>query len=604
MVKISASEKQTQKVADEAKQEYITSFSSRFTVEKLKELYKSEESNKYKVIDEKRAKAEKELGENTVKQKIHLKEEDYEIIYPKCLKYIRDNIFRSDKGRMFYIISINDDGNLAPIEYTKEEMSDKLKFFPDEIRNWFEKIFCTEYRIDCDNTEKKVYIKNGINHLNIFNGYKFDGINIDDKIHAKRKDDIEFIWNHLFDVLCSGNKKIYEYIKQWICALIGGRRKMTTSWYMKGKRGVGKSKFVSLLMRIISEKNCFTVKHQNQIMNEFNGHFLAKVLVFIDDVEFTGQNFMSFGETMKTYITEKKIAFRDLFKTASQMTNITSWIIAGNQDVGALKDGNANERSRYVVSDLSPHLKPTHYFDRLVKLTEEDDEFLKAFYLDCIKNYNPNFNEQEEIKKLPITKTKEEQIQKTMPAVARMLKHYVVDEPNPEIFELMKFTDFYNIYFLEWHKQHNTRDKKIIEKHALFNELNTSSYASIKQRRIKDIPTKNTILIEKDKLMKEFIKNKYIVQSDDIDIDFEKYTNDNNELEDLDKEERELMQKLKEIETKRLELLNKIFTKPTTPTTSVKPIKKTKRIIPVSTFDEHVKDCDDVDEFDIDAYFN
>ena len=70
-------------------------------------------------------------------------------------------------------------------------------------------------------------------------------------------------------------------------------------------------------MKIISVVNCFTVKHQNQIIGEFNGHFLAKVLGFIDDVEFTGANFLSFGEVMKTYITEEKLAFRDLFKTKS-----------------------------------------------------------------------------------------------------------------------------------------------------------------------------------------------------------------------------------------------------------------------------------------------
>ena len=385
MVKVSNEQKQNQKVYEEAKQTFITSFSSRFTIEKLKELYKSEESNKLKFILEKK----EQIGEHNVKNNYSLKEEDYDTIYPDCLNYIRENIYRADKGLMFYIISVNNDGNLAPIEYSKEEMNAKLSFFPDDIKTWFTKYYCKEYRIDCNNIEHKVYIKHGINHLNIFNGYRFDGVKMDTSMHDNRKKDIEFMWSHVKGVLCSNNERVFQEIKNWICAMIGGRRKMTTAWYMKGKRGVGKSAIVRLLSKIVSESNCFTVKHQNQLVGEFNGHFLAKVLVFIDDVEFTGANFLSFGEMMKTYITENKIAFRDLFKTAAQMTNITSWIIAGNQDVGALKDGNANERSRYIVSDVSPNLQSSEYFTKLNKLIDEDEEFLKAFYFDCIACSSP-----------------------------------------------------------------------------------------------------------------------------------------------------------------------------------------------------------------------
>lgn len=572
MVKISNEEKSNQKVFEEAKQQFITGFSSRFTLEHLKELFELEEPNKYRRLNTKRAKAEEELGEDSVKSKIQMKDEDYEVVYPKCLQYIRDNIFRADKGRMFYIISVNDDGNLAPIEYSREEMNDKLKFFPNDINHWFNKIFCKEYRIDCSNTEKKVYIKNGINHLNIFNGYKFDGILINDCIHTQRKNDIEFMWNHLFEVLCSRNTKIFEYLKKWICAMIGGRRKMTTAWYMKGKRGVGKSKFVTLLSNIISQANFFTVKHQNQIMQEFNGHFLAKVLVFVDDVEFTGQNFLSFGETMKTYITEQKLAFRDLFKTATQMNNITSWIVAGNQDVGALKDGNVNERARWVVSDLSPHLKSSDYFDRLVKLAEKDEHFWKAFYLDCVKNYDPKFNEQDEIKLLPITKTKEEQIQKTMPTLARMFKHYLIEEPSQEFFQVMKFSDFYNDYYLEWHKFFNVREKNSIQKHTLFNDLQILPYVSIAQRRINNSPTKNTVLIDKEKLLKDFMKNKYIVESDDIDIPID----ENDNINELIKEEHELYEKLKEIEQKKMKYYDSLFKQ-----TSKKTLKKVVKFKPV-----------------------
>ncbi|MBS1736271.1 MAG: hypothetical protein JSS98_06625 [Bacteroidetes bacterium] len=606
MVKISTEQKQKEKKYDDAKQDYITSFSSRFTIEKLKDLFKEEEPNKIKFILEKKAYA----GENNVKNNYTLKENDYDEIYPKCLKYIRDNIYRADKGLMFYIISINSEGNLSPIEFTKEEMNAKLNFFPDDLKTWFTKYYCTEYRIDCNNTEHKVYVKHSINHLNIFNGYRYDGLKFNDKIHQKRKQDIEFVWNHVSEVLCSKSERVYQEVKNWICALIGGRRKLTTAWYLKGKRGVGKSVIVRLLMKIISVVNCFTVKHQNQIIGEFNGHFLAKVLGFIDDVEFTGPNFLSFGEVMKTYITEEKIAFRDLFKTASQMSNITSWIIAGNQDVGALKDGNANERSRYIVSDVSPILKSNDYFKRLNKLVDDDEEFLKAFYFDCLLNYNSEYNEQESIKSLPITKTKEEQIQKSMPSIAKMFKYYLAEEPIEEFFNVMKYSEFYNMFYTNWHKNHNNTEKNLIHKHQLFNELQTMNFVSIKQRKIDGVPYKNTIIIDKEKLMAEFVKLKYIVESDDIEIK----QKEENVLDQVIKLQDEIIL-LQEKRAELLQTLNKSKTITNTFNNGKRlfkcPINVTVNVSintdsdDESTYKKHVKDEEfEESEFDLEKFFD
>lgn len=599
MVKISKEVKEMNDEQQEKDKQFIKSFNNIFSVEKLVNLWEEEQKVKLEYLNIK-------FGKYQPKN-YKLNREEYIKCYPKSIEYIKNNIYKSNKDNMFYIISVNKDGVKIPVEYTNQEMTQKLEYFGDDLKHWFKTMYYDEYTIDTSITQPKIYNLHGINYLNIFNGYAYEEFKLNEEIYKSRKDDINFIWNHVKHMLCSNNELIFNMVKNFICTLICGKRKLTVCWYIKGARGIGKSSFIRLLQKILGFSNCFTIKDQNEILGLYNGHMLGKTLIYIDDVEFTGQNFLSFGEKMKTNITESELSYRDLYKTSKMFSNISSFIVAGNQDIGALKEVDPTERSRYIMSDCYSKLQNEEYYKRFNKLID-DNEFIMCFYMDCLKNFNKDWNEQIEIKQLPITQTKKEIIQKALTPFIRMIKYYIVEMKCDDLFDYMTYTHFYKEFYLSWHNEQN-QDKKIIDKLEMLNEIKNKYDDFItyhEQKRINKNPTKNVIKIDKDKLLYVFTKKCYIVDSDDIEI--KKYE-PMDELEMKTKEEEKLKKQLKKIEEEKIVLFNKIFelqNKKVEQTEEIKQvilkaveeIPKPQEKKPQPNFDDFY--CDDEPDFEID----
>ena len=173
MVKISKDEKKVKETYDEDKQKFVTSFAARFNVDKLIEFQEEEEKvNKIKYLSNIKNKYEAELGEGSIKDNnIEFKSKDYEAIYPKSIKYIRENIFIAEKGKISYIININNEGNLFPMEYTKDEFEYYREKFIFDLQQWFKKYYTSMYRVETALDQPRIYVnpKSGLKHLNIFN---------------------------------------------------------------------------------------------------------------------------------------------------------------------------------------------------------------------------------------------------------------------------------------------------------------------------------------------------------------------------------------------------------------------------------------------------
>ena len=145
---------------------------------------------------------------------------------------------------------------------------------------------------------------------------------------------------------------------------------------------------------------------------------------------------------MKTNITEKTISIRDLHKASIDVPNFVSWIIAGNKDMGCLGE-NARGRSRWVMFNLSTDIATPEYYTYLNDLINEDPEFLNAFWLDCKNKYNPDWNEQLEIKSLPVNETKQINILKSLPHEVKFLR-YILKTQKKEFYDkYYKRKEFY-----------------------------------------------------------------------------------------------------------------------------------------------------------------
>jgi hypothetical protein len=538
MVKTSKTQQQTEKDFDDDKVKFVQSFESRFSLEKLINFMSSEEHDfRQEAINKNKDDEAFNIDSYMKAMKIKSPEK----IFPKAVKYIKENIFPAEKGNITYILNINKEGNVVPMEYNEKEMNKKLDKFGD-LQNWFKRKYISEYRIETDLNQPRIFTKGDMQYLNIFNGYKFGDLKYDEVLHKKRLKDIEFIWNHIKVVLCSSNKPIFAEVQKWIRKLVAAMKKLKTTWYLKGRQGVGKSKIARLIYNILGLSNCFTVKHEKQIVGEFNGHFLGKVFAFIDDVKFTGDNFKYFGESMKTYITENSIAFRDLYKSATEFQNITTFMISGNDDVGCLNEDSKGRR--YIISDVLDFVQSEEYFKRLAHLCENDEEFFKAFYFDCLKYHDPNYEETQSIKTLPMTQTKLAQIQKSLPIDVKFFKS-VID--SNDLVKATKKTDLYK-WFNDWAKAENF--KFIPTQYDFITNIRKYPFVTIKSGKIDKMSYKDLIYIDRQLLISTFRKSGFITSADDIEGGDEMPT-----TTDLMTRRMELMKQLAELDK---EIINSI----------------------------------------------
>ena len=121
------------------------------------------------------------------------------------------------------------------------------------------------------------YVENGINYLNMFKGYKFQG-SIEDEKNEFIEEGLKTIWNHIYEVMCSSDQDTFNYVKLWIAHFINGR-KMTTCLYLKGTQGAGKSSISNFLMDVLGVWNCHKTQNPNCLTSNFNGELDSKIII-------------------------------------------------------------------------------------------------------------------------------------------------------------------------------------------------------------------------------------------------------------------------------------------------------------------------------------
>ncbi len=527
--------------AEAFKSSYVDAFSN----DKLLSLYTEEEDAIVKKITQREQQEQKKDPEDRKEikpwnklreillKKIDAKEEDYTKYFPKSIQYVKDNILHSNDGH-YYVISYNEEGVLYPREYEKTIFNDVYaKYFKSIIQKWFG-IYHKIVHIVVDHLKPQRYTDNHHNYLNLFNGYPYDTFPRDEKIINFQTENINTFWKHVHEVLCYGNTQIFEEVKSWLYALIGGKRKMKTALYFKGVKGAGKSILLHLVSACLGIMNSINIRDGKQIIGEFNGHMAGKLFVSLDDVPLTYEQFAQLYGYLKVPITEPYDTYRDLFKKAIKLKNITSFIICSNHPILKLEASTGEER-RYVIADVDPNLRSEDYFTTLWNIVESQD-FQKAFYWHCQDNYDPSYNEQVSVKKLPKTETAMDAIQSSMTPIMEFIKTMTEDEifDNP-----MKPKDIYNGYTL-WYTHQPQYDVKRCKKYGDFcKEMTSFPFITIKDERHNGGEKTNWLKFDKEGCIIEFKKRGFFSKFDDIS---------NNHIEPLLYYENKKQQLLKELE--------------------------------------------------------
>ena len=379
---------------------------------------------------------------------------------------------------------------------------------------------------------------------------------------------IEFIEKHILTVLCNGDAKQYEFVTNWIYSVLCGK-KNTTALVIYGTTGLGKSKIIDMLKKIIGAKASITVSDLKSVEG-FNGWMAGKLLINFDDPINSTQ---STHDALKPHITEPQLGYRYLYKDTTTLTNIANIVVTAEKSAFAIKD----EIRRLCYLDTNPSLQSEEYYNRLDEYVNDKD-VCEAYYFYAKKNFSEEWfkNQQTIIKSLSST-TKEKELSENIPMHYQFLIANVLKDDEDIFSENIKPSIFYEIYsgwYISKAKSMNYRNQTPMSKNKFINEmLNVDGITQVKISTM-------FIKFNKQKILTYLKKKRYLTEFDEIDSCNENMTSVNKEIEMMENQ-------LLELKKKRLSMMDATFKK------TIKTQEKVSRIVPNKT-KVTIDDMDDI----------
>jgi hypothetical protein len=156
----------------------------------------------------------------------------------------------------------------------------------------------------------------------------------------------------------------------------------------------------------------------------------------------------------------------------------------------------------------------------------------------CIDNYDPNFNELSELKKLPITETKKNMIRQSLDTSIIFLKHFINDLRITDYIKPKKLYSAYEEYMNEKEKK-----KQMMNKNTFLEKLKDCSYIEfVFNKKLNGADPTNYIKIDRSKMIEHFKLKNYFDEYDEINGEVIDYNKQN----DTDTAEQKLIKSLQE----------------------------------------------------------
>ena len=510
-----------------------------------------------------------------------LKVIDYEAAFPLTTKYINERIFHGYDSR-FYVGCVNEQSTFYAQEYTKADFASTFyQYFPTEIKTWYE-MNSLKYTLTMHNEKPRTFKINDQSFLNLFSGYRFNKNDAKDEEKIKRGSaGVKFIWDHIKNIWNSGNEQCFEYDYNWLCKLVAGH-KLKTMIYLLGKMGIGKSIVVKFFINILGIQVSCILSNDRPITGQFNGSLMGKSICYLDEIVHDYNDFKSLYNQLKPYITEDHIAYRNLYEKLKLLLNTTSFIMSGNSDMIKLDDPSKGDDRRIKVNDVSEILNSNDYFKTLTDYMADED-VIYAMYHHCIDNCNSEWNELNELKKLPISNTKISMIQQALDSSTLFLKSFVNDK---RMDTFIKPLDFYQAY-KNWNETADQK-KHILNKMTFLNKLkdNKQFVSFVENYRLEGGNPTNYIKINRSEMIAYFTKKHFWNEYDDVNN-----TKDESKIDYYDNLEDENTKLKQEIELLKSQMALMVQPKPVKIKTKTETKTKIKNVIIID--DENTEDEDD-----------
>lgn len=176
----------------------------------------------------------------------------------------------------------------------------------------------------------------------------------------------DLIRNHIFDVICSGNNELFDYLLGWMALAVQQPDKPgEVAIVLRGGRGTGKGTFAHLFGKIFGQHYVY-ITNAKHLTGNFNAHLRDAVLLFADEAVFAGDK--SHESVLKALITDPHILVEGKHRDAVMAKNVTHLIMASNE-IWVVPTG--HDERRFCVIDVSEDRKQdTDYFAALYKEIE------------------------------------------------------------------------------------------------------------------------------------------------------------------------------------------------------------------------------------------
>jgi len=168
----------------------------------------------------------------------------------------------------------------------------------------------------------------------------------------------------------------------WMSRIVqdpGGERP-GTSIVLRGKQGVGKSRFVTIFGRIFGS-HFLHITNQNQLTGKFNNHLKDAILVFCDEGIWAGDK--KAEGVLKGMITEDVIIVEPKGKDAFPVKNHVNLIVASNNEW--VIPAGLEERRFFVLDVPVTYMQDTAYFKAMIEQMNKGG--LEAMLFDLL-NYD------------------------------------------------------------------------------------------------------------------------------------------------------------------------------------------------------------------------
>lgn len=212
---------------------------------------------------------------------------------------------------------------------------------------------------------------------NIFKGYAF----------KPKKGDASLYWDHVKNVICSGNEEHYLYVRKRLASIIQNPKVLGTAIVVRGKQGTGKNRFVEIFGHLLG-RHFLVFNSLDRITGRFNSHLQHAIVLFANEAIWGG-NKKEIG-ALKAIISDSTIFIEGKGKDGYQIENSRHLIVASNETWAVPRD--MDDRRFFVLDVSSEHKEDHEYFAALDNQMQNEGGYEALLYdlqNEDLTNFNP-----------------------------------------------------------------------------------------------------------------------------------------------------------------------------------------------------------------------